>query len=205
MPKIRNCHLSFVVLYCNYYSLKILDVMKNLIEVSLIKVIAFLSSTNPSLFFAISGYENKAGEVSNQTIQLNIDRTKLADKARNTLLGRLMDSANVLQGNAIIALIKSIDLPNVRRSKAQINAFERLNKNVQYCKETNQFSIFGGQRIAKEIIQKGIYKTVKSRPETIAKNKESKSIPYFNPARFNLDASKYRFFIDGNKVIFQAR
>ena len=128
--------------------------MKKLIEVSLLQIIAFLSSTNPSLFFGISGYKNKAGEVSNQTIQLNIDRTKLADKARNTLLDRLMVSANVLQGNAIIALIKSIDLPNVRRSNAQKNAFERLNKNVQYCKETNQFSIFGGQRISKEIITK---------------------------------------------------
>jgi hypothetical protein len=179
--------------------------MKKLIEVSLIKVIAFLSSTNPSLFFAISGYENKQGEVSNQTIQLNIDRTKLAVKATDTLLERLIDSANALQGNAIIALIKSIDLPNVVRSKAQTNAFERLNKNVQYCKETNQFSIFGGQRIAKEIITKGIYKSVNSAPLTIAKKAESKTIPYFNPARFNLDASKYRFFIDGNKVIFQAR
>ncbi|RLD60177.1 MAG: hypothetical protein DRI95_15975 [Bacteroidetes bacterium] len=179
--------------------------MKNLIEVSLIKVIAFLSSTNPSLFFGLTGYENKQGEVSNQTVQLNIDRTNLAEKAINTLLERLLLSANELQGTAIIALIKSIVLPNVRRSNAQKNAFERLNKNVQYCKETNQFSIFGGQRIAKEIIINGIYKTVKSKPLTLAKNKESKSIPYFNPARFNLDASKYRFFIDGNKVIFQAR
>ena len=179
--------------------------MKKLIEVSLIQVIAFLSSTNPSLFFGLIGYENKQGEVSNQVVQLNIDRTKLANKARNTLLERLLLSANLLQGNAIIALIKSIDLPNVNRSKAQKNAFERLNKNVQYCKETNNFSIFGGQRISKEIIQKGIYKTVNSAPLTIAKRTESKSIPYFNPARFNLDASKYRFFIDGNKVIFQAR
>lgn len=179
--------------------------MKNLIEVSLIQVIAFLSNVNASLFFRIEGYENKQGEVSNQTIQLNIDRSKLAEKARKTLLERWIDSANALQGNAIIALIKSIDLPNQRRSNAQKNAFERLNKNTQYCKETNQFSIFGGQRIAKEIIKNGVYKTVNSRPETIAKNKESKTIPYFNPARFNLDASKYRFFIDGNKVIFQAR
>lgn len=179
--------------------------MKNLIEVSLIQVIAFLSSVNPSLFFAIQGYKNKSGEVSNQTIQLNIDRSKLAEKATDTLLERWIKSANVMQGNAITTLIKSIVLPNKARSNGQKNAFERLNKNVQYCKETNQFSIFGGQRIAKEIVTAGIYKTVNSRPETIVKNKESKSIPYFNPARFNLDASNYRFFIDGNKVIFQAR
>lgn len=174
--------------------------MKN---VTLNQAIEFLSTANPSMFFAINGYENKAGEIANHVIQLNIDRKKLADKALQNLNGLL--PKNELSKEAVESLVNSILTPSKARSQGQTNAFIRLNKNTQFCPNTKQISIFGGQRISKTIVKQGTYKTVNSRPLTIEKKRISKSIPYFNPARFNLDTSKFTFAIDGNKLILTAK
>jgi hypothetical protein len=172
------------------------------------EVVDFFGSVNSSLFLSLDNYVNQSGEIANHLVQLNIDRSKLAQKAL-TKLNAVSFPESDIKEIARLELIKSIVSPNETRSKAQTDAFIRLNKNVQFCPNTRQISIFGGQRLMKKVIVKGEYKTVNSKPLTIAKNELVKDLKisfYFNPARFNLDLSKFTIYKYGkNKIKFIAK
>ncbi|MFW6224953.1 MAG: hypothetical protein ACOC4B_01655 [Bacteroidota bacterium] len=173
-------------------------------KISITDAVKFLGEAKSDLFFSLRGYVNSAGEVANHTIKLNIDRTVLKERALTTLQGLSFEDTKEA---ARLALIQSIVKPSENRSKGQINAFVRVNQNVQFCPETKQISIFGGQRIAKKVLVEGTYKTVNSRPLTIAKNKlvSEYGLDYFKPARYNIDASKFEIYKNGNTLEFIAK
>ena len=168
-------------------------------KITLNEAVKWFEEKNPSQFMSIKGYQNGSGEIADHVVQLNIDRSKLAEKAL-VMLGKITPE-NDLQREALEALKQSILKPSETRSNAQTSAFIRLNTNVQFCPNTRQISIFGGQRISKTVHVPGQYKTVNSKPLTIEKNKISKAVPYFNPARYNLDPEKYNFFVDEKNVL----
>jgi hypothetical protein len=168
-------------------------------KITLKEAVDWFGEKNPTQFMSIRGYQNQNGEVADHLVQLNIDRSKLAEKALAML--DAITPENDLQKEAIEALRQSILNPSESRSNGQTGAFIRLNSNVQFCPETRQISIFGGQRISKKVLVPGVYKTVNSKPLTIEKKKVSKEIPYFNPARYNLDPEKYKFFVDDKNVL----
>lgn len=71
---------------------------------------------------------------------------------------------------AIAEKIQSISAPNVNRSNGQKDAYIKLNSNgtLKYCKETKNVMI-SGVVVRKNVIIKGEFKEVKSKPLTLAK------------------------------------
>jgi hypothetical protein len=71
---------------------------------------------------------------------------------------------------ALAEKIQSIVAPNVNRSNGQKDAYIKLNSNgtLKYCKETENVMI-SGVVVRKNVIIKGEFKEVKSKPLTLAK------------------------------------
>ena len=83
--------------------------------------------------------------------------------------------------------IAEMQTTNVKRSTAQKDAFIPITNAIKLCKESGLLHIYAMAVWKSETIVEGVYKEVKSRPKTIAKNVAKKY--------FNLRTAKYRSFI----------
>jgi hypothetical protein len=70
-------------------------------------------------------------------------------------------------------LIASLINPDENRSGGQINAYTNIVKGIRVHNETGVLYVYG-YRERKEVLAKGEYKEVKSKPLTIAKNELKK-------------------------------
>ena len=134
--------------------------------------------------FASFIYKAKGtGEVSKVIVSLNIsyENAKLRDLDKLNNFAPNSDLQNVAKGE----LIQSLIAPDKSRSTAQKEAREAIIPNMlYYFPETGNISVWG-MVIKKEILEVGEYKTVKSRPLTVEKNKIKKQLD-FRTAKFRL-------------------
>ena len=140
-------------------------------------------------FFGVREYTNKAGEVSNYTINIGIDYEASKAKDIETLLN--MDvtaqgfkSESTLLEQAKTELIEAFRKPNEAMSAGQTEAYEHIVPNVKRHLTNNLLYIFGS-RVNKKVLVKGTYKATNKRPLTIAKDE----------LRAKLRTGKMRMFI----------
>ncbi len=173
-------------------------------------VVAVAKTIKSTSFVGIRNYENKQGEVSNQTIVAGItyencllNDFKVLQEKQNEVFETLQkDYSNelILQAyqNVYNSLEKRLSSEEVKEalrqqndktialSDAQIDAYTHLAKGVKQNKETLQIHIFG-LVVRKQVLQAIEYKETKSRELTIVQNKIKKL------CQFKQD--KYRNFI----------
>jgi hypothetical protein len=137
-------------------------------------------------FVSVKGYENKQNEISNQLINVGVSYENAKAKDVETLanldvttLDTDIDTKLLIE--AKVALIKSLIAPDKARSEGQKNGYETLAKGIRVHKETRKLLVYG-YIVSKDVIQKGTYKKVNSRPLTIAKNYLRKH--YMKSAKF---------------------
>jgi len=136
-------------------------------------------------FFAVNGYENSHGEVSNYLVNVKVDFQKLKDEDIEFLQNFKADSQ--LQEEARKSVLGGLISPQKSRSEGQTEAYEYIAPNVKKHNGTKSIFVVG-QLVKKVVLQKGEYPTVNSRPLTIEKNKIKKL----------LKTSQYRQFCVGN-------
>jgi hypothetical protein len=173
-------------------------------------LLAVAKTIKGTTFVGVRNYENKQGEISNQTIVAGITYENCLLNDFKVLQEKQNEIFETLQKNYPIELIETafknvynslekrlsseevkeaLRLENdktIALSDAQKNAYLHLAKGVKLNKETLQIHIFG-LVVKKTILQSIEYKETKSRELTIVQNKIKKL------CQFKQD--KYRSFI----------
>jgi len=173
-------------------------------------LLAIAKTIKGTTFVGVRNYENKQGEISNQTIVAGITYENCLLNDFKVLQEKQNEIFETLQKNYPIELIETafknvynslekrlsseevkeaLRLENdktIALSDAQKNAYLHLAKGVKLNKETLQIHIFG-LVVKKTILQSIEYKETKSRELTIVQNKIKKL------CQFKQD--KYRNFI----------
>lgn len=182
--------------------------MKTLVEnLGLVLVAKTIKGTS---FVGIKNYENKQGEVSNQTIVAGITYENCLVNDFKVLQEKQNEVFETLQKDFPIELIetayknvyKSLETrlsseevkealreqndKTLKLSDAQINAYTHITKGVKVNKDTKQIHVFG-LVVKKTVLVSIEYKPTKSRDLTIVQNKIKKL------CEFKQD--KYRSFI----------
>jgi hypothetical protein len=176
-------------------------------------VTAIAKTIKGTAFIGLKGYENKQGEVSNQTIIGGItyenvlvhDFNQLKEKQQKAFDTLIKDYTNELILIAYTNLYNSLEKrlssdevkealrqqndQTIKLSDAQKDAYIHLAKGVKLNKETNQLHIFG-LVVRKQIVKAIEYKETNSKELTIVQNKIKKI------CEFKQD--KYRSFIFDN-------
>lgn len=160
-------------------------------------------------FVGLRGYtSNKSDNTEVADIRINVgvtyakaketDLTTLtgAKKVAASLATAEFNEALILQ--AIDEKIKSIVAPNENRSNGQKEAYIILTANgsLKYCPETDNLLIWG-KVISKNVLVKGEYKKVTSKPITLAKRYLDKVL--------DLDMAKFRQYIVTNTTSLKIR
>lgn len=136
---------------------------------------AIASSPTGVSFFSIKNYTNQQGETSNVVINvgINYEKSKLQDieTLRNLDVTTLTEakSDKVLLEKMKTVLIEAFIKPNENISNGQIDAYTPITKGIKVHNETGKLYIYG-YKVSKKVLVEGVYPTVKSRPDTIAKN-----------------------------------
>ena len=173
-------------------------------------VIAIAKTIKGTSFIGVRGYENKEGEISNQTIVAGItyenclvNDFKVLQENKAIIFETLLKSyPNELIVKAYDNVFTSLDkrlsseevkqalrLENdktIKLSDAQIDAYTHITKGIKLNKETQLLHIFG-LVVKKQVLKAIAYKPVNSRDLTIVQNSIKKI------AGFKQD--KYRNFI----------
>lgn len=173
-------------------------------------VVAVAKTIKGTSFVGIKNYENKQGEVSNQTIVAGItyenclvNDFKVLQEKKDFIFETLqkMHSKELIEtayNNVFTSLEKRLSseeekealrLENdktIKASDAQINAYKHIAKGIKENKETLQLHIFG-LVVKKTILQPIEYKKSNSRELTIVQNKIKKLCDF--------KQDKYRNFI----------
>jgi hypothetical protein len=160
-------------------------------------------------FVGVQNYQNKEGEISNQTFLVGIDYTNMLKNDLQKLLAfdpltmeTNIDKGIVLQAHAdlVTSLRKRLADESVKdelrakgdatikASDAQKDAYEHIAKGL---KVQDGYLYLYGLMVRKTVIQKGNYKTVNSAALTIAKNQIKKAA--------DLRETKYKQFKLGRK------
>ena len=148
-----------------------------------------LNSPTGVSFVSVKGYESTKNEISNQLINVGASYPNAVSKdieyLENLDVNTLETSlCKDLLNEARLALIKGLKTPSKKRSDAQKNAYQILTKGIKVHNENRKLYIYG-YLVSKDILKKGTFKKVNSRPLTIAKRFIQK----------NLKTSKFRLFI----------
>ncbi len=146
---------------------------KALQVINLIKKAVSNSITGVS-FVSIKNYTNSAGEVANSLINVGINyetaKAKDIEFLRNiNLTQHEFKSPLALLEQARHDLIAAFIKPNENISKGQKDAYTHIFAGVKVHNETGVLYVYG-YRESKTVLVEGVYKTVNSKPETIAKN-----------------------------------
>ena len=179
-------------------------------------VVAVAKTIKSTSFVGVRNYENKQGEISNQTILAGISYENCLLNDFKVLQEKQKEVFVILQNefskeviekayqNVFTSLEKRLSSEEVKDalrlendktinlSDGQINAYKHLAKGVKMNKETLQIHIFG-LVVKKTILQPIEYKETKSRELTIVQNKIKKLC--------NFKQDKYRTFIFDNSEI----
>jgi hypothetical protein len=129
-------------------------------------------------FVSIKNYTNKSGEVANHLCNIGIKLESAKKKDIETLRNLNLNEAIKENGfkspislleEARHALIESFINPDENRSNGQINAYTVIFDGVKVHNQTGVLYMYA-YREKKDVLVKGEYKTVNSRPLTIAKD-----------------------------------
>jgi hypothetical protein len=131
-------------------------------------------------FVSIRGYENRYGEVSNNLINVGASyenaKKKDIEYLENLDLTTIETKTDLVTlEKARTELINSLISPDKARSNGQKNAYTNICTGLKVHNETGDVYVWGF-RVKKDVIQKGDYPTVNSRPKTIAKNELRKGM-----------------------------
>ena len=148
-----------------------------------------LNSPTGVSFVNVKGYESTKNEISNQLINVGASYSNAVSKdieyLENLDVNTLETSlCKDLLNEARLALIKGLKTPSKIRSQAQKDAYQILTKGIKVHNENRKLYIYG-YLVSKDVIQKGTYPKVNSRPLTIAKRFLKK----------NLKTANFRLFI----------
>lgn len=161
---------------------------------------AVTSSPTGVTFFSIKNYISQNNETSNVLINLGVDYGRAKDKDVKRLTKTTYNEPILEEARQ--SVINSLVKPSETISDGQKDAYVNLIKGLKIHKETGQLYIWGFLR-NKQVIAKGEYKVVKSKPLTLAKNEIKKQ----------LSTSKFRQYIitpenveiQGNKLIINLK
>lgn len=129
-------------------------------------------------FVSIRNYANKSGEVSNNLLNVGASYENAKKKDIEFLQKLNLHEHNFKSSLALIdearkELIASLIKPDENRSQGQVNTYTNIVKGIKVHNETGVLYVYG-YRERKEVLAKGEYKEVKSKPLTIAKNELKK-------------------------------
>jgi len=157
--------------------------MENMISQKAVAVINTIrKATEKSVtgvsFVSIRNYANKSGEVSNNLLNVGASYEKAKQKDIDFLTNLNVSEYEFKSELSIIEearkeLLASLIKPDENRSVGQLNAYTNIVKGVKVHNETGVLYVYG-YRERKELLVKGEYKEVKSKPITIAKNELKK-------------------------------
>ena len=146
------------------------------------KALAVIATINAALeksitgvsFVSIRNYTNKSNEVSNNLVNVGASYQNAKAKDIETLENlntkeHTFKSSPELIEEARKELIAAFISPDETRSNGQKEAYTQILPGVKVHNETGVLYIYG-YRESKTVITEGIYKEVKSKPLTIAKN-----------------------------------
>ena len=159
-----------------------------------IKVLVTAKTIKGTSFVGVRGYENKQNEISNQTLLVGYNYLTMLENDKAKLMKA--DITNVIEKygkevakTALDELLTSLakrtatekekeqlrtqNDSTINRSDAQLDAYLNLAKGVRLNKDSKQIHITGVM-VNKTVIAKGEYKTVNSRPKTLAKKEINK-------------------------------
>ena len=159
---------------------------------SLVEYLTETNRINGVSFVSIKGYTNSHGEVANHLVnigasldnakakdlkdlkELDIEKFYMNNAPKNDKMTlELFKKAYINVYNSLVPIGGKLYEGTVKvqneRSKAQINAYTVINSSVKVHNEFEQLYMFG-LKVRKEILIKGIYPVVNSRPLTIAQN-----------------------------------
>jgi hypothetical protein len=175
----------------------------------IVKVVAMFADLNGTSLVGIRAYESKtSGEVCNHVVNANFsygnavtkDMKKLANSTAEDVkaIAKKFNVTSELVSEAITALNASFvknQNPETasKQSQAQKDAYIPITNAIKLNKETLKLHIYALAMWKDEPIVKGTFKTVNSRPLTIAKNAVKKY--------FNFTTAKYRNFIVDPKML----
>lgn len=156
---------------------------------------AIEKSPNGVSFVSIKEYTNKQGEVSNQTINIgaSYENAKKADIATLEALD-VTDATHGFKSGVLLLeqarreLIEAFLNPNENISNGQKDAYTHI-PNCSGLKVHNEKGLLYlyGNRINKTVLVEGTYKTVNSKPLTIAKNELRKILKTNKFVNFSLE------------------
>ena len=145
-------------------------------------------------FVGVRGYENKQGEISNQTFLVGVDYNKAKKRDVAKVMGfdlaKYIRESNtqfddVLLAKAQTKILSSLQAPNKKQSDAQKESYEHIGNGVKRHIITKDVFVYGFS-CKKTILQEGEYPITNSRPLTLAQKELKKAM--------NLTSAKYRQF-----------
>lgn len=159
------------------------------ISQAVLLIITTLAKLKGVTFAGIKLYTNASNEVANVVVNLGVDyyKAKLADietlknfdieefyakleKAKVTLKSTKIDILT-----AVTELLNEYQKPNQNRVDGQKEAYVHITNGVKVHKQTGKVFIYAFT-VSKKVIVEGVYKEVKSKPVTIAKNELKKHL-----------------------------
>ncbi len=163
---------------------------KAMIVIQLVKDAVSKSLTGVT-FFSIKNYTNSSNEVSNQLINVGINYEKSKKEDIETLKTlKLSDhkfkSTPELLEEARKELIAAFIKPDANRSNGQTEAYTTIFPGVKVHNETGKLFVYG-YRVQKTVLTPGVYKTVNSKPLTIAKDELRKHLKTNNFVNFSIE------------------
>ena len=168
--------------------------MKAIFNVLIAAILAKFADLKGTSLVGIREYESKgSGEVANHVVNANFSYGEAKKKDMETLaaatkadLLAIAEKAKVAY-EIVVEAIAEMQTTNKKRSEAAKDAFIPITNAIKLCKESGLLHIYAMAIWKSEPIVEGTFKTVNSRPKTIAKNVAKK--------HFNLRTAKYRSFI----------
>jgi len=168
--------------------------MNAFVDVVIAKIIAMFAQLNGASLVGIREYESKgSGEVCNHVVNANFSYGEAKKRDMKKLAAATKADLKAIAEKAKVAFevveeaIAEMQTTSEKRSKAQQDAFVSITNSIKLNKETGLLHIYALAMWKSEPIVEGVFKTVNSRPKTIAKNVAKKY--------FNLTTAKYRNFI----------
>lgn len=157
-------------------------------------VLVVAKTIKGATFVAVNGYQNKEGEISNQTFVTNIKYENCVKHDLETIQETDVHSLGLNFPTEVLdkakeELIKSLTKPSETHSNGQKDAYTHLGKGIKMHNETGEFYITG-LRVRKKVLHAIEYKEVKSRELTLAKKAIKKALDF--------KTDKFRNFKIGN-------
>ena len=125
-------------------------------------------------FISIRNYTNSSGEIANHLVNVGASYENAKAKDIEYLRNLNVEKFDSKLDSALLETESFIN-PSENRSNGQIDAYTHIFSGVKVHNETGKLYIYG-YRENKTVIQEGTYKTVNSKPLTIAKNELRKQL-----------------------------